>query len=75
MKTHSTTILSVRRGNAVVVAGDLVTTPDTIPQIVNYGDGGSWTDLGRTLDAIAAMDFDFLVGGTARCSPSSSSWI
>ena len=47
----------------VVVAGDLVTTPDTIPQIVNYGDGGNWTDMGKTLDAIAAMDFDFMVAG------------
>jgi glyoxylase-like metal-dependent hydrolase (beta-lactamase superfamily II) len=47
----------------VVSAGDLVTTPDAIPQIVNYGDGGNWTDLGKTLDAIAAMDFDVLVGG------------
>lgn len=47
----------------VVIVGDLVTTPDTIPQIVNYGDGGTWTDLGNTLDEIANMDFDFLVGG------------
>jgi len=47
----------------VVAVGDLVTTPDTIPQIVNYGDGGNWTDMGKTLDAIAAMDFDFMVGG------------
>ena len=47
----------------VVVAGDLVTTPDSIPQIVNYGDGGNWTDMGKTLDAIAAMDFDVMVGG------------
>ncbi len=47
----------------IVAVGDLVTTPDTIPQIVNYGDGGNWTDLGKTLDAIAAMDFDFMVGG------------
>jgi len=47
----------------VLVVGDLVTTPDTIPQIVNYGDGGNWTDMGKTLDAIAAMDFDLLVGG------------
>ncbi len=47
----------------VVIAGDLVTTPDAIPQIVNYGDGGNWTDLGRTLDEIAQMDFDILVGG------------
>ena len=47
----------------VVVAGDLVTTPDSIPQIVNYGDGGSWTDMGRTLDEIAKLDFDVLVAG------------
>jgi cyclase len=47
----------------VVAVGDLVTTPDTIPQIVNYGDGGNWTDMGKTLDAIAAMDFDVMVGG------------
>jgi cyclase len=47
----------------VIAVGDLVTTPDTIPQIVNYGDGGNWTDMSKTLDAIAAMDFDFLVGG------------
>jgi cyclase len=47
----------------VIVAGDLVTTPDNIPPIVNYGDGGNWTDLSKALDAIAAMDFDFLVGG------------
>jgi glyoxylase-like metal-dependent hydrolase (beta-lactamase superfamily II) len=50
-------------GARVVVAGDLVTSPDTIPPIVNYGDGGSWTDLGRTLDEVARLDFDVLVGG------------
>jgi len=47
----------------VVVAGDLVTTPDSIPQIVNYGDGGNWTDMSRTLDEIAKLDFDVLVAG------------
>ena len=47
----------------IVVAGDLVTTPDTIPQIVNYGDRGNWTDMGKALDEIAKIDFDFLVGG------------
>lgn len=47
----------------IVVAGDLVTTPDTIPPIVNYGDGGSWNDLGRTLDEVAKLDFDTLIGG------------
>ena len=47
----------------VVVAGDLVTTPDTIPQIVNYGDGGNWTDMTRTLDELAKLNFEVLVGG------------
>jgi glyoxylase-like metal-dependent hydrolase (beta-lactamase superfamily II) len=47
----------------LVIAGDLVATPDTIPAIVNYGDGGSWSDLGRTLDEVAKLDFDTLVGG------------
>jgi glyoxylase-like metal-dependent hydrolase (beta-lactamase superfamily II) len=47
----------------IVVAGDLVATPDTIPAIVNYGDGGSWTDLGRALDEVGKLDFDTLIGG------------
>ena len=47
----------------VVVVGDLVTTPDSIPQIVNYGDRGNWTDMGKALDEVAKLDFDFLVGG------------
>lgn len=50
-------------GPRVIITGDLVTTPDAIPQIVNFGDGGTWTDMGNTLDEIANMDFDFLVGG------------
>jgi glyoxylase-like metal-dependent hydrolase (beta-lactamase superfamily II) len=47
----------------LAIAGDLVATPDTIPPIVNYGDGGSWNDLGRTLDEVAKLDFDTLIGG------------
>jgi glyoxylase-like metal-dependent hydrolase (beta-lactamase superfamily II) len=47
----------------LAIAGDLVTTPDTIPPIVNYGDGGSWSDLGRTLDEVAKLDFDTLIAG------------
>jgi len=50
-------------GPHVLIAGDLVTTPDTIPEIVNYGDGGNWTDLGKTLDELAKIDFDVMVGG------------
>jgi glyoxylase-like metal-dependent hydrolase (beta-lactamase superfamily II) len=50
-------------GARVVIVGDLVSTPDSIPQIVNYGDRGNWTDLGKALDEIAKLDFDFLIGG------------
>jgi glyoxylase-like metal-dependent hydrolase (beta-lactamase superfamily II) len=50
-------------GSKVLVAGDLVTTPDTIPAIVNYGDGGNWTDLVQTLNELARIDFDLLIGG------------
>jgi|SRR6516162_8870929 hypothetical protein len=39
------------------------TTPDTIAQIVNYGDRGNWTDMGSALDEIAKMDFDVLIAG------------
>lgn len=47
----------------VVVSGDLVTTPDSIPQMANYADGGNWTDIVATLDAIARLDFDFMIAG------------
>jgi glyoxylase-like metal-dependent hydrolase (beta-lactamase superfamily II) len=47
----------------VVVSGDLVATPASIPPIVNYADGGNWTDLVRTLDVLAALDFDFMIAG------------
>jgi len=47
----------------VLIAGDLVETPDAIPGIVNYADGGNWTDWGKTLDELAKIDFDVLVAG------------
>ncbi len=50
----------------IVVAGDLVTAPGSVPGIVNYGDGGTWTDWGAALDEIARMDFDYLVPGHGR---------
>src|SRR6185369_12601385 len=43
--------------------GDTVVSGGMIPNIVNYGDGGGWTDLGRTLDEVAKLDFDMLVPG------------
>jgi glyoxylase-like metal-dependent hydrolase (beta-lactamase superfamily II) len=47
----------------VLVAGDLVTTADSIPVIVNYDDGGSWAALEAALDQIAEYDFEHLIGG------------
>lgn len=50
-------------GDRAVMSGDLVTTPDAIPQIVNYGDHGSWTDELRAMDVLAKMDFDIMIPG------------
>jgi glyoxylase-like metal-dependent hydrolase (beta-lactamase superfamily II) len=60
--TRGDTVVSLPAAR-VVVAGDLVVTGGMIPNIVNYGDGGGWTDLGRTLDEVAKLDFDMLVPG------------
>lgn len=60
--TRGDTVITLPAQRAVI-AGDLVTTPDSIPAIVNYADGGSWTELGESLDAIARMDFDVLIAG------------
>ena len=47
----------------VLVAGDLVTTADSIPVIVNYEDGGSWVALESALGELAEYDFDYLIPG------------
>jgi glyoxylase-like metal-dependent hydrolase (beta-lactamase superfamily II) len=47
----------------VLIAGDLVTSADSIPVIVNYEDGGSWIALGSALDELAEYDFDYLISG------------
>lgn len=47
----------------VVCAGDLVTTADSIPSIVSYADGGSWSDWQRSINEILKLDFDYLVPG------------
>ena len=60
--TRGDTVISLP-ARRTVLAGDLVTTPDSIPAIVNYADGGNWTELGESLEAIGRMDFDLLVGG------------
>lgn len=50
-------------GARVLVAGDLVTTADSIPVIVNYEDGGSWVALEAALGDLAEYDFDYLIPG------------
>jgi glyoxylase-like metal-dependent hydrolase (beta-lactamase superfamily II) len=60
--TRGDTVISMP-ARRTVIAGDLVTTPDSIPAIVNYADGGNWSELGESLEAIGRMDFDVLVGG------------
>ena len=60
--TRGDTVITVP-ASRTLIAGDLVTTPDSIPTIVNYADGGNWTELGESLDAIGRMDFDVLVAG------------
>jgi glyoxylase-like metal-dependent hydrolase (beta-lactamase superfamily II) len=47
----------------VIVLGDLLTTADTIPPIVNYADGGSWTDWRKSITQILRMDFDTVIPG------------
>ena len=47
----------------VICLGDLLTTADTIPMIVSYADGGSWTDWSRSMDEILKMDFDMAIPG------------
>jgi glyoxylase-like metal-dependent hydrolase (beta-lactamase superfamily II) len=60
--TRGDTVVSLP-ARRTLIAGDLVTTPDSIPAIVNYADGGNWTELGESLEAIGRIDFDVLVGG------------
>jgi cyclase len=47
----------------VICVGDLLTTADTIPMIVNYPDGGSWQDWSASIDEILGMDFDTVIPG------------
>jgi glyoxylase-like metal-dependent hydrolase (beta-lactamase superfamily II) len=47
----------------VICTGDLATTADSIPSIVNYADGGSWSDWQRAMDRILKLDFDYAVPG------------
>jgi glyoxylase-like metal-dependent hydrolase (beta-lactamase superfamily II) len=47
----------------VLVMGDLLTTVDTIPLIVNYDDGGSWVDWTRSVDSLLEMDWETAIPG------------
>jgi len=48
----------------VICAGDLVTYPwDDIPLIINYADGGNWTDWDQSIRTILSMDWDILIPG------------
>jgi len=47
----------------VMIVGDLLTTAETIPMIVNYPDGGSWTDWTISMNDILKMDFDTAIPG------------
>jgi glyoxylase-like metal-dependent hydrolase (beta-lactamase superfamily II) len=47
----------------VVVLGDLLTTNEIQPPIVNYGDGGNWTDWTTSIDEILKMDWDLAIPG------------
>ncbi len=47
----------------VIILGDLLTTAETIPMIVSYPDGGTWTDWRNSIDAILKMDFDTAIPG------------
>jgi cyclase len=47
----------------VMIVGDLLTTAETIPMIVNYADGGSWTDWTISMNDILKMDFDAAIPG------------
>ena len=47
----------------VMILGDMLTTAETIPMIVNYPDGGSWTDWTISMNDILKLDFDTAIPG------------
>ena len=47
----------------VAALGDLLTTADTIPMIVNYPDGGSWMDWSSSIDQVLNLDFETAIPG------------
>jgi cyclase len=48
----------------VICAGDLVTFPwADIPLIINYGDGGNWTDWDYSIQKLLGMEWEVLIPG------------
>ncbi|MEQ1948815.1 MAG: MBL fold metallo-hydrolase [Bryobacteraceae bacterium] len=47
----------------VIVLGDLLTTHELMPPIVNYGDAGSWSEWLRSIDQILTLDWDRAIPG------------
>jgi cyclase len=47
----------------VLAMGDLLTTSEDIPLIVNYPDGGSWMDWSKSIDEVLKLDFDVAIPG------------
>ncbi|MBV9507957.1 MAG: MBL fold metallo-hydrolase [Acidobacteriia bacterium] len=47
----------------VISLGDLVTTAEAIPSIINYSDGGDWTDWESSMNRALALDWDTAIPG------------
>jgi cyclase len=48
----------------VICSGDLVTLPwDDIPLIINYADGGNWTDWNHSIEELLKLDWDVMIPG------------
>ncbi len=60
--TRGDTVVHFPADRAVVM-GDLLTTSEDIPLIVNYPDGGSWTDWSKSIDEVLKLDFDVAIPG------------
>src|SRR5439155_21035734 len=60
--THGDTVVYFPADH-VVAMGDLLTTSEDIPLIVNYPDGGSWMDWSKSIDEVLKLDFDIAIPG------------
>jgi cyclase len=60
--TRGDTVVYFPAARAVAM-GDLLTTSDDIPLIVNYPDGGSWMDWSKSIDEVLKLGFDIAIPG------------